>query len=146
MASLRFVPRRNRRKDPESGSCPIALYRICGVCKHHSGATPRATGDCSWHHLRDVPGTRSAAECNDFERPTVAPKASQPAQERPTRPSSAPTSRHDRLAALPSLAAEGLSIAGAAERIGCGRSTLVRDMASVGHGWAYYQKQGVADV
>lgn len=68
-----MIAGQNVQRRKPGGHQPLALKRICGVCKHHSGAHIRDTGDCSKHGWRDVLGQASARDCEDFERPTVAP-------------------------------------------------------------------------
>lgn len=145
--------------NPRTGVCSMALRRICGVCKHHTGETMRHTGECRRHFLTSVPGQRSAAECKDFERPTVAPKPKskpQP-QARKSSKSAAQLSadrarvlndkvkvaQSERHALIRRYAGQGLRQKDAAALIGISRTQLNRDLVKMGVRWSDLQRPKV---
>ncbi len=133
-----------------SGGRPLALRRICGVCRHFTGHNIRDIGGCAHFGYGEVPGTISAGDCDIWERHTVAPGETKVT--RPTLPGGLTTTKvkvprkppqrnpnavplADRLLQYPLLAKEGLTLPQAAERLGVGRATIVRDLGERGLRW-----------
>lgn len=142
---LRIINSRADERNPNSGRCPLALRRICGVCRHFQGAHIRAVGRCGRFGVSDLRGPSSAARCEDWERRTVAPgqkavvdplpvpvSASRAAQGR-RQPGAVSLQR--RLEMYPKLAKQGLTLPQAAKRLKVCRATIVRDLGARGLSW-----------
>lgn len=149
---LRQIGHRADDRNPLSGRCPLALRRICGVCRHFQGANIRAVGRCVKFGYGRLGGPSSAADCQDWERRTVAP--GQSAGPVPLPPDYAPPVRPrlqrqpgavplaQRLEMYPKLAQEGLTLPQAARRLKVGRATIVRDLGARGLLWSELRGDG----
>lgn len=145
--------------NPRTGVCALALRRICGVCKHHTGERISDAGECRRHFLARVSGLQSAAECSDFERPTVAPKPKGKPQPKPRKSNKsaaqinadraavsgkkAQAAHSERAGLIRRYAGQGLRQADAAALIGISRAQLNRDLVNLGVKWSDLQRPKV---
>lgn len=71
-----------RRLHPKAATTPLALRRVCGVCRHFAGAGIALPGVCTRFEA-DVHGRASADRCDDWGRRLAGVDA--PAEVRPVR-------------------------------------------------------------
>jgi transposase len=88
-----------RQLNPRAHTTPLALRRICGVCRHFAGEGLAAPGHCA-RFGADVSGRASAERCDEWGRRTAGVDA--PVEVRPVRPA-APAALPEACSPAPSV-------------------------------------------
>jgi len=147
-----------RKHPPKATTTPLALRRICGVCRYFTGDGIAAAGHCALFDA-DVHGRASAERCGDWGRRTAgvdapaevrsvragvstgqrdAPGPDAPAPERGLPVAAAkpgPKANHDierRRASVRGLAFEGKTLREAAAILGVSYETVCNDAKAAG--------------